>query len=321
MLVVATVLKMAALYPKLGVTLASRKAEVEQVADAISRARAVVVAGGGPVGLEIVGNIRLAYPDKKITLLSRSAVGSFMAEPKRLKVEAQLKKMNIDIVIGSDADAPLDCALEAGTLKIGNEELPYDVYLPVFSQGPNTQFLASNEGMLDARSNIKVNEYLQSTAAEDIFSIGVGDNKESFVGFAKLEAQWKTVTANIKAKLAGKQMKAHKEGLPFMKGPPLVVVGHGPHGYAMFDFDNLPPPAKCCCCCGYGGFPCCPIPCCWPCCAGGGCGLCPCGYCCAPPEGSGPAKLAGSMSFKSAGFHFKGIGEPMEGAPSQKTMS
>eukprot|EP00929_Paragymnodinium_shiwhaense_P058081 TRINITY_DN29094_c0_g1_i1.p1 TRINITY_DN29094_c0_g1~~TRINITY_DN29094_c0_g1_i1.p1 ORF type:complete len:420 (-),score=115.22 TRINITY_DN29094_c0_g1_i1:191-1450(-) len=320
LLVVATGFKMAALYPRLGVTVEERKKEVKDIASAIENAKCVVVAGGGPSGLEIAGNIRLKYKDKKVVLLSRSKVASFLSEAKRSKVEAQLKKMNIEVVEGSDPEAPTDTALEAGTLNIGDNELPYDVYLPVFSQGPNTKFLEGNEGLLDSKNYVVVNENLQSKKFPEIFSIGVGDNKESFIGFPKLEAQWKSVTANVKALAAGGSMKAHKEGMPEVKGPALVVIGHGPGGYAMFDFENMPAPAKFCCCNGYAGFPCCPP--CWPCCACAGCGGCPCGFCGGPPEGNGPALLAGKMSFKSAGFHFKGMGEAPQGvAPEQASMT
>lgn len=192
--------------------------------------------------------------------------------------------------------------------------MSYDVFIPAYSQGPNTKFLQGAGSVLDGKGYVEVNEYLQSTTCKEMFAIGVSNVKESCVVMPKLEAQWNSVTANVIATLAGKPLKQHKEGAMFMKLPPLVLIGHGPKGYGFIDFNNVPPPIKCCCCCGLAGFPCCPP--CWPCCACGGCGCCPCGYCCGPPEGSGPATLAGKMAFMSSGFHFKGIGA----APSQQSM-
>ena len=62
----------------------------------------------------------------------------------------------------------------------------------------------------------------------------------------------------LTAHLQGRALKAHKEGAPFMKVPPLLMIGHGESSWTALDFNQLPPPVKCCCCWGLGGFPCCP---------------------------------------------------------------
>jgi len=293
-----------------------RMSQVQEVGEAIKKAECIVVAGGGPIGLELAGDIRGQYPAKKVVLLCRGGVLSQWPEKQRKKVEARLQKMNIEVKQGA-TDAPKDYSLESGVLKFGDVDLKYDVFLPAFSQGPNTQFLDGDA--LDAGGCVLVNEYLQSTKFNEIFAVGVSNVKEPVV-MPKLEAQWTTVASNVSSFLAGadkfeKLKKTHKEGATWLKLPPMVLIGHGPTGYGFLDFNNVPPPIKCCCCCGLGGFPCCPP--CWPCCACAGCGCCPCGLCCGPPEGKGPAMFAGALAFKSSGFHFKGMGEP----PPQQVMS
>jgi len=312
-LIVATGFRMPLVYPGLGVSLAERKEEVQAVGEAIKKGASIVVAGGGPVGLELVGDIRAQYPNslKKIQLLCKDDVLSQWPEKKRTKVAAQLKEMNIEVIKSAER-FPTEHSLEPGTIKLGDKEVSYDVYLPMFSQGPNTKFLP--DSVMDGKGCVDVNEHLQSTVYKDIFAVGVSNVKEPFIGMPKLEAQWNSVTANIIASAKGKPLTKHQEGAKFMQLPPLVLIGHGPKGYGYFDCDNVPPPIKCCCCCGLGGFPCCPP--CWPCCACAGCSACPFGYCCGAPEGKGPATLGGTMAFKSAGFHFKGVG-----APPQQTMA
>jgi len=310
-LVVATGFAVPLVYPRLGVSVEDRMAEVQRVGDAISQGSCIVVAGGGPIGLELVGNVRAVYPSKKVVLLCRKGVLGQWPEKQREKVKTRLQKMNIEVMDGA-TDAPTGCSLEPGTIKFGDSGLRYDVFLPAYSQGPNTKFLSSS--VVDGKGCVTVNEYLQSTAANEIFAVGVSDVKEPFVGMPKLEAQWNSVTANVIAMLAGNPLKKHNEGNKFMKLPPVVVIGHGPKGYGYLDFNNLPAPIKICGCFGLGGWPCCPI--CWPCCACCGCGCYPCGYCCGPPEGKGPAILMGKMAFMSSGFHFKGIGD----APLQQSM-
>jgi len=312
-LIVATGFNMPLIYPRLGTTMDERKAEIRNAGDAIKKGACVVVAGGGPVGLELAGAIRCEYTDKKVILLVRKDVLSQWPDAHKQKVSLQLQKMNIEVVSGDCNDAPKQPSLESGTLTVGGRTVSYDAFFPAYSKGPNTEFLEGT-GALDASLRLDVNEFLQSKAYKGIFAVGVSNVKEPFIGMPKLEAQWNSTVSNVVALLDEKPMKPHKEGATFMKLPPVVMIGSGPKGYVFIDFAQVPPPVKLCCCCGLGGWPCCPP--CWPCCACAGCGCCPCGVCCGAPEGKGPSQLMGKMVFKFADFHFKGVGV----APAQQKM-
>lgn len=314
-LIVATGFNLPLLYPRLGTTIEERKAEISNVGNTIKKAGCVVVAGGGPVGLELAGAIRCEYADKKVILLVRKDVLSQWPDAHKQKVSLQLQKMNIEVVSGDCSDAPKQPSLESGTLTVGGRTVSYDAFFPAYSKGPNTEFLEGT-GALDASLRLDVNEFLQSKSCKEIFAVGVSNVKEPFIAMPKLEAQWNSTVSNVLALLGGKPMKPHKEGATFMKLPPVVMIGSGPKGYVFIDFAQVPPPVKLCCCCGLGGWPCCPP--CWPCCACAGCGCCPCGVCCGAPEGKGPAQLMGKMVFKSADFHFKGLGVGV--APAQQKM-
>mmetsp|Transcript_15552 Transcript_15552/g.41999 ORF Transcript_15552/g.41999 Transcript_15552/m.41999 type:complete len:412 (-) Transcript_15552:765-2000(-) len=312
-LVVATGFSMPLIYPDPGVSLQERKDEVRQAAEAMKRAGTIVISGGGVVGLELAGDLRVAYPDKRIMLLCRDQLLAQFPVATREKAKAACEARKIELVYGVSEDAPSCVRLEPGELHVADHTVSYDVFLPMYSKGPNTGFLTGMPKVLDGKGNVMVNKHLQSQACPEIFAIGVHNIDEGFISMAKLDAQWKTVAANVKALLQGKALAPHKEGAPFMKVPPLIFIGHGKGGWAALDFAQMPPPVKCCCCCGLGGFPCCPPPCCYPL-----CGPCPCGYCCCKPEGEGPAKSLGPVAFKSMGFHFKGAGEVK--APEQQSM-
>mmetsp|Transcript_56249 Transcript_56249/g.158544 ORF Transcript_56249/g.158544 Transcript_56249/m.158544 type:complete len:405 (+) Transcript_56249:94-1308(+) len=305
-LIVAPGFGMPLIYPELGVSVADRKKEIAEAAGKIKAAGCVVVAGGGAVGLEVAGCIKKAYPEKAVKLLCRGQILKQYPEKVRRDVEAELAKANIEVVRGALENMPTEVKLEPGVINVSENLINYDVFLPIYSRGPNTSFLGGD--LLDGLGNVKVNEHLQSTACKEVFAVGVADVDEGFIGMPKLEQQWKDVAANAAAVLAGKPLKVHKEGMPFMKRPVAVTLG----SWAALDFSQAPPPVKCCCCCGQGGFPCCPPPCCWPC-----CGLCACGYCCGSPSGEGTAKLLEALAFKSASMHFKGMGLA---APEQQTM-
>jgi len=316
-LVVATGFALPLFYPRLGVSVHERIAEVKLVANAISKAACVVIGGGGLIALELAGDIRAHYADKTIILICRSGILTQWPDDFRQKVHDRMTKMSIQVVTAA-FDAPKQPALEPGTITVGDKQINYDAYFPAFAQGPNTQFLQDVPGLLDSKGQIDVNEFLQSKACPEVFAVGVSNAPEPFVGMAKLDAQWTSVAGNVVAMLANQPLKQHKEGASFMKLPPVVLLGHGPKGYGFLDFANLPPPLKVCCCCGWGGWPCCPP--CWPCCACCGCGACPLGYCCGPAEGAGTAKVFGAMLQKFAGFHFGGMGQMGE-VPQQQTMN
>jgi len=296
--------------PALGVTVADRKAEVQKIHDAVAKAGTVAISGAGVIGVEFAGTVRSTFPDKKVVVLCRDGILKQFPEKKRAKVSDVLKQKNIEVVTGDMSDVPQELRLEPGTAKVGDQSVAYDVLVPSFSRGPGTAFLAET-GLLDDRGYIKVNEFLQSEGSKDVFAVGVGNAKASFIGLAKLEGQWKDASKNVMAHLHGKPLKAHKEAMPVMKTPPMLAVSVGKGGWASFDFSQLPAPLKCCCCNGLGGFPCCPPPCCWCLCA-----PCCCGYCGGAPEGEGTARAMGAMPFKSFGFHFKGIAD----VPVQQSM-
>merc|ERR1740121_3274108 len=68
-LVVATGFNMPLIYPAPGTSLQERRAEVRRVGEALRKASAVVVSGGGVVGLEVAGDQRVAFPEQKVVLL------------------------------------------------------------------------------------------------------------------------------------------------------------------------------------------------------------------------------------------------------------
>lgn len=306
-LVVATGFDLPLINAAVGCTLAERKAEIQTAAAAIKAAQTVVINGGGPVGLELAGDIRAANASKRVVLLVRGSVLSQWPEKMQQKAMQALSAQNIEVLSGASG-VPEEVSLEPGTFTAGDAEIAYDVFIPAYSRGPNTKFLQS-AGVLDDRGCISVNEFLQSKICPEIFPVGVSDLKEPSI-LPKLDGQWKSATANVKNFLSDKALKKHSENMPVMKLPVVINIG----AWSNVDFDNAPFPLQCCCCCGVGGFPFCPPPCCWPCCK-----PCMCGYCGGQSTGAGPASCMGKMRPKAPTFHFKGLGEA-ERAPEQQSM-
>eukprot|EP00930_Biecheleria_cincta_P023018 TRINITY_DN16683_c0_g2_i1.p1 TRINITY_DN16683_c0_g2~~TRINITY_DN16683_c0_g2_i1.p1 ORF type:complete len:456 (+),score=102.93 TRINITY_DN16683_c0_g2_i1:85-1368(+) len=321
-LIVATGSRLPLIIATPGHSLEQRQREVKEAGDAIKAAKTVVINGAGAVGLEMAGDVRAAYPDKRVVILSRDGkVISFHTESFQQKAKTQLEKMNIEVIKGSVTDAAYtEPKLTSGKVALSNSdlmELEYDVFIPSFMQGPNTQFFAGAEGVLNDRKQIIANECLQSEKHPEIFAVGTSTVlvKRHPVS-ATIGEQATTAAVNAVNFLEGKPLKKHVE--KGMSAQPMSIkIGHGVGGYMFWDSSAIPAPAKCCCClpCG-GGFPFCPPPCCWCCCKGCS-GLW--GNCCKPYEGEGPSIWileTGNKTFAKA-HGFKGMGS----APKQATMA
>jgi hypothetical protein len=238
---------------------------------------------------------------------------------------AALRELGIELM--EDDALILDEALRNGSTTPGSYKLKgggsveADVLLPAFGTR-QSGFLADLRGVLDPQGNVVVNEYMQCPAAPRLFAVGC-TNLPEFAGMPKIESQAKTAVANLKLCLQGKTCaQKHKEGAPFMKAPPMTIVGHDT--FAFMDTTNMPPPVACC---AWVGFPCCPPPVCW-CCLGPFC----CGGPCQDPEGRPLALFTKMMAHKSAemGGKLKGMGQLPETAstttvgsapPAQQQMS
>merc|ERR1712008_282287 len=162
-LVIPTGFVMPLVYPGLGVTVEQRMQEVESVGAAISNGSCIVVAGGGLVALELAGNIRAEHPSKRIVLLTRNGVLNPWPESKRRSLLMMLERMKIEMRImksGAYEGVPETYNPEGGTIKCGAQsEVKYDVFIPAYSQGPNTKFLPAD--LQDDKCNVQVNEHLQ----------------------------------------------------------------------------------------------------------------------------------------------------------------
>jgi len=304
-LILAVGFRMPVIQPEVGCTLDERKAEVQSLAKAIRDASHVLIGGGGPIALELAGSVRVAYKDKRVTLLCKSIVPQWPDSARGL-IESQLKEMKIDVhSVGGR------CPLKPELTKCKVNDIDGDVYIPSFSQGPATQFLESS-GLLDDSGRVKVSKHLCSTSSSDVFAVGCSDFPRSMHAMPKLGPEVQTVVQNIVAQMKAKPLSEHTEAMPTMKYQPVLSIGFGKDAWAYVDFTQMPMPVRVCCCEGRCGFPFCPLPCCWP-----VSGCCMCGYCCGPPHGNGMPKFFESKIFDFGGQKFPGMGE---GVPAQQTM-
>jgi len=267
--------------PSTGIDLSARKSEIERWGAAIRAENAtVVINGAGAIGLELVGDVRVANPSARVILVSRSgSLGSsgaskeqqaeYLAKLTELKVEVLQGKILHETcsgerygnqplgTSGSDSPPGMCPMLGGGSIEMASGNIKFDVFLPAFYQGPNTQFLRG-EWKDQGTSNVKTNEYLQCCAASEVFAIGLNSTGEGFVA-PKIEAQCATVLTNIQNLSAMKPLQKHKPFEPKMdlNAQPMVTKIGNKDGYLFFE--NLPACGSCCVrLCGFPfALPCC----------------------------------------------------------------
>ncbi|MFB8754438.1 NAD(P)/FAD-dependent oxidoreductase [Streptomyces nigra] len=169
----------------------------------IADARSLLVIGGGPSGVELAAELRLANPGATVTLahsgrklLSHNGTGR-MGRRAHAWLERHDVKVLLDTFVSSAGGVGTGLRDQTGS------PLGADVVFWTTGTTPNTLWLrlAGRGDWLDERGHIKVDEHLRVAGLRDVFAIGDVNN----VAEAKLSpsavAQGEATAHNIRAYL------------------------------------------------------------------------------------------------------------------------
>lgn len=330
-LIVASGYKLPIINAKPGTPLPKRIAEIEHWGSKIAAAETVVINGAGAIGLELACDIKIHHPSKRVVVLSRSGNIFSGAYPDSVLAtfQREVKRIGVEVLKGtiSGADGGTEPLDTPGVLQLSDGSWPtlaYDVFLPAFMQGVNTEFLPSEMLTEGAGAKlVRVNEYLQSVDRPEIFAVALNDSGEGF-SLPLIAEQAKSVAKNAARLVKGEPLVPYQpnkkiSALNWHLRPAIVKLGYGPGGFA--SVDNIPacPDTACITCLG---FPFCIPPCCWPCCGGAKAAFA-FGTCCSKAEGQGTMAwylacfgVGGVKVFPKAMADMKGFGEaPKGGGP------
>ncbi|MBB5159839.1 NAD(P)/FAD-dependent oxidoreductase [Saccharopolyspora phatthalungensis] len=158
---------------------ASAKARIRATYDELTRAEHVLLLGAGPVGLELAGELKAAWPDKAVTIVDPAhdiLVGGLPAEL-RTELRRQLAELNVELVLG----APLheDPPSEPGEVKgftattTRGREIAADIWFRCYGIRPNSDYLAGGlEAARTPTGAIEVTPELHLPDAPTVFAIG-----------------------------------------------------------------------------------------------------------------------------------------------------
>jgi NADH dehydrogenase FAD-containing subunit len=198
---------------------------------ALAAAPRVLLVGAGPVGIELAGEIRAAWPDKHVTLLDAAGdvMGGGFSPELRAELRRQLTDAGVEVLLSSPVrQGPPTAPGELGEFTVQTEqgrEITADIWFRCYGVSPVSDYLAGE--LAEARGAdgfIAVTPHLRVPGQDRVFAVGdVADADRKMAGFAGRQAE--VVAANIRALISGEASLATYE--PAFLG---VIVPIGPAG-------------------------------------------------------------------------------------------
>jgi NADH dehydrogenase FAD-containing subunit len=153
--------------------------QVRKTHRALVSARRVLLLGAGPVGIELAGEIRHAWPDKSIVLLdvAHEVLGGPYLPELKSELLRQLVDSRIEVLLGSPLQqAPDTEPGELRTFTVTTEagvEVTADIWFRCYGVVPNSDYLgAALAAARRADGFIDVTPTLQVTGQTTVFAVG-----------------------------------------------------------------------------------------------------------------------------------------------------
>ena len=167
-----------------------------------------MIVGGGPIGVELAGEIRSAHPDKKITLVdSNDRLLSTLPKGVGRKAERSLSRRGISVKLSTRLEQD-----NSGYVDQRGE--PYEADLVIHAIGITTNGIpVDGPESINDRGQLRVDEHMRVNGRENVFAIGdVTDVPEIKLG----------ASARVHANTAAKNLIA------FLKSPDARLKSYAP---------------------------------------------------------------------------------------------
>ncbi|KZO99537.1 FAD/NAD-P-binding domain-containing protein [Calocera viscosa TUFC12733] len=199
--------------------------------DRFDKSHSVVLVGGGAIGVEMAGEIKDSWPNKKVTIVQGDTSLLNATYPARFRsgVVRGLEKRGVEFVFDDYIDAlPAPGSASVTTRK--GKVLQADLVVPTRGGRPNTEIIKlSLPGAVDANGRVKVTRTLQLPGYTTIFAAGDITDILEQKQVAKYPAQATLIASNITSLLAGQSPA--KE---YKKQPEMILLTNGTGGGAAY---------------------------------------------------------------------------------------
>ncbi|WP_020671612.1 FAD-dependent oxidoreductase [Amycolatopsis nigrescens] len=215
---------------------AAAKARFHVTRDALVRAENVLLLGAGPVGLELAGELKAAWPEKAVTIVDPAddlLAGGFPDEF-RAELRRQLDELGVELVLGTSLrELPPSDPGEAKTFTVhtrSGREITADLWFRCFGVVPVTDYLAGD--LASARrdgGDVEVTPQLRLPGQERVFALGditaIPEAKMAKAAGDHAEV----IAANIRTLIQGGQ-----ELVSYQPAAPGIALPLGPSGGASY---------------------------------------------------------------------------------------
>ncbi|CAF1241415.1 unnamed protein product [Rotaria magnacalcarata] len=165
------------------------------IREKVTASKNILIIGGGPVGIELAGEIATDFPDKEITLVHSQ---STLLYPNVFKqklygsIQDQLEKLNVKIILNDRIQLPSDQQMNyiegKNTYVTQTSKTSVTADLTFVCTGAHVNNRSLLNGSLKSKLNAQtgrliVNNYLQVDGFENIFAVGDISDKETKLAY------------------------------------------------------------------------------------------------------------------------------------------
>ncbi|PFH46748.1 hypothetical protein AMATHDRAFT_69216 [Amanita thiersii Skay4041] len=192
--------------------------------ESFKKAYSIVLAGGGATGIELAGEIKDVWPDKKVTIVHGGCglMNSSYPMKVRKRLESRIQQRGVDVILNDYIDNPMISSMS--TVKTRNGmELDADLVVSTRGPRPNSEFIASSLGAHTVTDHglVKVLPTLQLPEHPDIFAIGDVIDWPEQKQLIKAQNHAEIVSSNVLRHLSGEELESYKGSCEII----LVTVG------------------------------------------------------------------------------------------------
>jgi NADH dehydrogenase FAD-containing subunit len=153
----------------------------------LEQSQKIVIIGGGPVGVELAGEIAFKYPGKNVVLVhGNSRILEFLSEKGSRLATGQLRTLGVEIILNEKLEM-----LEEHRFQSVSSKTIYtaDLFYNCIGSKANTGFLANEfKSSLNDRGLIRVDDQFKVVNTENIYAIGdCTDTPEAKLGLLAIQ--------------------------------------------------------------------------------------------------------------------------------------
>jgi apoptosis-inducing factor 2 len=198
----------------------------------LDAAESVLIAGAGPVGLELAGEIKAAWPNKHVTIVdpTEQLLAAFRPDV-REDLHRQLDELDIRLELGTSLTAlPPTEPGQAGRFTVATgdgAEITADIWFRAHGVHVNSDYLADDRlTTRTPRGQVRVTQTLAVHGHDHVYAIGdITDVAEAKMALHAMQHA-EVVAQNITAQLRGEQPTATYRPAP----DPVILLPLGPRG-------------------------------------------------------------------------------------------